>query len=244
MDMPDLLTALVVVVSALFAGTLAAVAGFGGAAILTPILVWAFGVQSAVPLLTVAQLIGNGSRMWFNRRELDLRVVGWFALGAVPLAALGGIVFATAPAPYLRRALGLFLILTVIYRHTPFGQNQRVGLLGFAGVGAVFGFLSAILGSVGPLQAPFFLAYGLVKGAYIGTEALSTVTMHLVKIGVYSSYSLLSLETFILGLAIGSVLIVGSWLGKRILDRVPARVFPTIVEGVIVIAGAQFLIFA
>ncbi len=240
--MPDLLTSVAVVLSAFVAGSLAAVTGFWGAAILTPILVAAFGVQAAVPLLTVAQLLGNGSRAWFNRRELDLGVVGWFALGAVPLAAVGGIVFATAPAPFLRRLLGAFLILTVIYRHTRLGRDQRVPLRGFAGLGAIFGFLSALLGSVGPLQAPFFLAYGLVKGAYIGTEALATVTMHVVKIGVYSGYSLLTPETFALGLGIGAVLIGGSWFGKRILDRVPERVFPVIVEGVIVLAGLQFIV--
>ena len=240
--MPDLLLPLVVIATALVAGTVAAVAGFGGAAIMLPVLVWAFGVRDAIPLLTVAQLIGNGSRVWFNRRELDLKVVGWFALGAVPLAALGGVVFATAPAPFLRRLLGLFLILIVLYRHTTIGKNTQVPLRGFAWVGAVFGFISALLGSVGPLQAPFFLAYGLVKGAYIGTEALSTVTMHVVKLGVYGGYSLMGLDTVVLGLAIGSVLIVGSWTGKKILDRVPESAFPRLIEGVMIVAGLQFVI--
>ncbi len=60
--------------------------GFGSAAVLLPALVAAFGVREAIPILTVAQLIGNGSRVWFHRRELDWRVVGWFALGGVPMA--------------------------------------------------------------------------------------------------------------------------------------------------------------
>lgn len=236
------MTALVVALAALVAGTVAAVAGFGGAAIMTPILVWAFGVRDAIPLLTVAQLVGNASRVWFNRRALDLPVVGWFALGAVPLAMVGGVVFATAPAPFLRRLLGAFLLATVAYRHTSHGRQTRIGLRGFAGLGAVFGFLSALLGSVGPMMAPFFLAFGLVKGAYIGTEALATVTMHVVKVGVYSGYALINLETLALGLSIGAVLIVGSYAGKKILDRVPTTVFPVIIEGILIIAGAQFLV--
>src|SRR5881409_2770786 len=88
--------------AAFLASTLAAVAGFGGAAVLLPALVAVFGVRDAIPILTVAQLIGNGSRVWFNRREVALPVVGWFALGAVPLALLGGLLFAAAPAPVLR----------------------------------------------------------------------------------------------------------------------------------------------
>lgn len=73
---------------ALLASALAAVAGFGGAAILLPVLVWAFGVRDAVPILTVVQLVGNLSRVVFNRRQLVLPVVGWFSLGAVPLAVV------------------------------------------------------------------------------------------------------------------------------------------------------------
>jgi hypothetical protein len=172
-------SALVVTVAEFFAGTIAAVAGFGGAVILLPILVWAFGVRDAVPILTVSQLVGNGSRVWFNRHELVLPVVGWFALGAIPLAVGGGVLFAAAPASVLQRLLGAFLLLTVPYRHMWVGRERKVPLRGFVGVGAVFGFLSALLGSVGPLMARFFLSYGLVKGAYIGTEALATVLMNL-----------------------------------------------------------------
>ena len=39
-----------------------------------------FGLRTAIPILTVAQLIGNGSRGLFNRRQVDGAVVGWLAL--------------------------------------------------------------------------------------------------------------------------------------------------------------------
>ena len=48
---------------AFVASTLAAVAGFRGAAILLPLLVAVFGVRDAIPILTVAQLFGNLSRV-------------------------------------------------------------------------------------------------------------------------------------------------------------------------------------
>lgn len=101
-------TLLLVGAVALIASTLAAVTGFGGAALLLPVLVIAFGMRDAVPVLTVAQLIGNASRVWFNRRELDYRVVAWFALGGVPLALLGGLLFARAPLAGLTRLLASF----------------------------------------------------------------------------------------------------------------------------------------
>jgi uncharacterized membrane protein YfcA len=119
---------------------------------------------------------------------------------------------------------------------------MTITLRGFLPLGALSGLMSSLLGVVGPFMAPFFLAYGLVKGAYIGTEALATVVMHVTKLGVYGTYSLLSGRTLLLGLSIGAVTFLGSYLGKRILGRVPDRLFPRIIEGVLIVAGLMFLI--
>ncbi|HEV2297396.1 MAG TPA: sulfite exporter TauE/SafE family protein, partial [Candidatus Acidoferrales bacterium] len=198
----------ILVLAALLASTLAAVAGFGGAAVLLPAIVAVFGIREAVPILTVAQLIGNASRVWFNRAEVNWRVVGWFALGAVPFALLGGFLFAKAPLAALTRLLGAFLLLVVVWRHLR-PKPKSFPVASFAGIGAGASFLSALLGSVGPIMAPFFLAYGLVKGAYIGTEALSTVVMHIVKLIAYRQTAVLTLSGALIGLGLGPVMILG-----------------------------------
>jgi uncharacterized membrane protein YfcA len=239
--MPEAVRLLALAVVAFIAATLAAVTGFGGAAVLLPMLVLVFGVREAIPILTVAQLIGNGSRVWFNRHELDLKVVAWFALGGVPMAILGGMLFAHAPLAPLTRVLGMFLILIVVWRHIPRGTMWRPPLQSFAAIGAVSSFLSALLGSVGPLMAPFFLAYGLVKGAYIGTEALSTVVMHVSKLIAYKQSAILPLHALLAGLALGPLMVGGSLVGKKIVDRISERVFTIIIELTLLAAGIGFL---
>jgi uncharacterized membrane protein YfcA len=207
-----------------------------------PVLVWAFGIRDAVPILTIAQLMGNLSRVWFNRTELSFSVVKWFGFGAVPAAVLGGIVFATTPAAALVRLLGLFLLLLVAYRHTPWGRETRIGLRGFLPLGAASGAISALVGVVGPFMAPFFLAYGLVRGAYIGTEALATVMMHITMLRVYGGYALIDLNAALVGVAIGSVMFAGSYLGKQILNRLPEARFPLVIDAVLLAAGLLFII--
>jgi uncharacterized protein len=228
---------------ALLASTLAAIAGFGGAAVLLPILVLVFGVREAIPILTVAQLIGNGSRVWFNRRDLEIPVVGWFSLGGIPAALIGGAIFASAPLGGLKRLLGLFLLLMVGYRRMRPNQLYRLPLRGFALLGAISSFLSALLGSVGPLMAPFFLSYGLVKGAYIGTEALATVIMHVTKLVAYGNASLLNFHNLAVGVSLGPIMIFGSFVGKKVIDWMPEKVFVLIIEATLLVAGVGFLIF-
>jgi hypothetical protein len=242
MPLPSLVSSVFLALVAFVASTLAAVTGFGGAAVLLPVLVAVFGVRDAIPILTVAQLIGNGSRVWFNRRELDWAVVGWFALGGVPLAFAGGLLFAKAPLSALTRMLGAFLIAVVIWRHVRPGPPRRPPLRSFALIGAAASLLSALLGSVGPLMAPFFLAYGLLKGAYIGTEALATVLMHVVKLAAYKQGAVLSAPAILVGLALGPIMVGGSYVGKRVVDRLPEHMFVLLIEATMTAAGLSFLL--
>jgi uncharacterized membrane protein YfcA len=146
-------------IGTLIAGTLAAVTGFGGAAILLPLLVAIFGVRAAIPVLTVAQLIDNGSRVWFNRNDLDWRVVRWFALGSVPAAIVGSLLFAYAPLSALTRLPGIFLIGIVAYRHIR-KRTRAIPVLGFAPLGAIASFLSALIGTAGRLRSRCFSPMG------------------------------------------------------------------------------------
>jgi uncharacterized protein len=173
---------------------------------------------------------------------LDWSVIWRFALGAVPTSIIGGVIFATAPASALVRVLGIFLILMVVYRHTRWGRNVKMGLSGFIPLGAASGILSAIFGTVGPVAAPFFLAYGLLKGAYIGTEAMTAVVMHITKLGVYGGYALIGIRTLLIGLGIGAVMILGTFLGRKILYRIPEKIFPYIIEGTLQVSGIIFIV--
>lgn len=237
-----MLEVITVIFAALAASFLAAIAGFGGSVIMLPVLVWTTGITDAIPILTIAQLIGNLSRVIFFRHELNWSVIRRFSLGAVPAAVLGGVIFATVPASALVRVLGIFLVIMVAYRHTRLGRNIQLSLRGFAPLGAAAGLISAVIGTAGPLVAPFFLAYGLLKGAYIGTEAMTAVVMHVTKIVVYGSYALIGIQTLLIGLSIGAIMIFGTFLGRKALYKVPEHVFPYIIEATLLVSGVIFLL--
>lgn len=71
---------------------------------------------------------------------------------------------------------------------------------------------------------------------------MTAVIMHITKLGVYGSYALIGLRKLLIGIAIGAVMMLGTFLGKRILNKVPERIFPYIIEGTMLIAGISFLI--
>lgn len=107
----------------------------------------------------------------------------------------------------------------------------------FALVGAASGLGSALLGSVGPLTAPFFLALGLTRGGYIGTEATSALTIHLTKIATYGAGDLLTARVLLAGLVLTPATLLGTWAGKKIIGRTSDRVFVLFVEFGLLAAG-------
>lgn len=232
----------VVVATALIAGTLGGITGMSTGIIALPVLAFALGVLDAVPVVTVAMLFNMASRIIANRAYINYHVVFWYCLGAVPAAAIGAAVFANAPVEILSRSLGVFLLALVAWRHLPIARVGRMRLRGFLGVGLGQGFFSSIFGGAGPFGAHFFLSYGLTRNAFVGTIAAGTFLVNVTKVVVYGSFSLLDSDLLILGVGIGLIMAVGAFAGAFIVKRVSDNAFKFIVEGVMVLSGATLLI--
>ena len=241
--MPDPIGWVVLVFGALVASVVGGVAGFGAGIIMLPLVAWAVGVRSAVPVLTVTMLLGNLSRIWWSRGEVDRAVVIRFALGAVPATVLGAAIYAAAPAELLGRFVGVFLVASVPLRRLLATDLFRMRLRHFPALGAFTGLLSGLVVTTGPLNTPFFLAYGLRRNAYIGTEAVCALAMHIARGATLTRYALVTGETLAVGVVLGGTMFAGAWAGRRLLDRMSDRVLLTIVEALLVLMGLQFLLF-
>ena len=186
--------------------------------------------------------MGNLSRAWWSRDELDWRVIGAYLLGAAPLAALGAVLYTATPPEWLSRLMGLVLLSALPLRRWLERGPRRMRLRHFPLLGAATGLLSALVAATGPVNMPFFLGYGLRRGAYVGTDAVCAAGVHLVKTLVYGRYALLTPETGALGLGIGAVMFVGAFVGRLILERMSDRSFVVALEVLVTGLGLLFLV--
>ena len=232
-----------VVAGALGGSIIGGVAGFGAGITLLPVLVFILGVRTAIPVLTITMVIGNLSRIWWSRHDADPRAAFAFLAGAVPATALTAMLFVGASSEWLGRAIGLFMLASVPLRRVLKASGLVVKLRHLPVIGAVIGALSAVVVTIGPVVTPFFLAYGLRKAAFIGTEAICAMVMHVTRGAVFARYALLTWDTVALGCVLGGTMFAGSWIARRLLDRMSEHVFLRIVEGLLVVMGLQALLF-
>ena len=134
-----------------------------------------------------------------------------------------------------------FLILLVAYRRIKIKKNT-LGDKGMLLGGGLTGFLSGLAGSAGPLGAAFFLGLNLTATAYVASEAFTALTMHLTKTIVYNKYSLVGQTELYYGLFIGIAMIIGSWIGKKTIEKLSRYRFIILVEILLIISGLQMII--
>jgi uncharacterized protein len=220
----------------LVAGTLSGMVGFGAATMLMPALMRAFGAQRAVPIMAVAGLIANASRVVVWWRGIDWRANGYYWATAVPCGALGARTLLMLDPRSVASSVfcGTRAALAAAPRHAHRCLAPRL-------VGAAIGFLSGMVASTGPINAPFFLAHGFVKGAYLSSEALGSMAIGINKSIVFQRFEASSPEMLARGLVVGCSLMIGSRLAKGFVLRLAADQFRLIMDGLLVGAGVALL---
>jgi hypothetical protein len=234
----------IVLAVGLAAGTLGGIVGFGTSIMLLPPLVVAFGPKEAVPIMAVTALMANASRAAVWWREIDWKACAVYSATAAPAAALGAATLVAMSSVAIEVALGVFFILMIPARRALAASGFRIRLWQFGVVGAVIGFLTGIVASTGPINTPFFLAYGLTKGAFLGTEALASLSMYVAKALAFNQLGALPWATFGKGLVVGSTVMVGSYIAKGFVLRLEAQQFQRLMEGLMLVAGATMIIGA
>jgi len=225
----------------LVAGTLGGIVGFGSSIMLMPVLVYAFGPREAVPIMAIGAVMANLSRVAAWWREIDWRACGAYAATAVPGAAIGARTLLVLPPRMIEVALGVFFLAMIPARRWLASRGVRLSATHLALVRAPIGFLTGIAVSTGPITVPIFLAYGLVKGAFIATEAAGSLAVYVAKAAVFRTFGALPLPIVVKGLITGGSLMIGAFAAKRFVVALPAERFRFVMDGVMLVSGAALL---
>lgn len=225
----------------LFAGLVVGLTGMGGAAIVTPMLIFIFGVPASVTVSTdivsAAAMKPVGAAVHIARRTPHMRMVFWLCVGSVPGVLIGTLLFAQVTEIaggqlLLRRLVGVALVLSValsvfrlrLRKYVEANAERRIYLSPrrralIAAVGLVVGILVGLtsVGSGTLIAASLILMFpSMLPRRLVGTDLVQAVPLLLV--GAVAHWGLGEIDLgVLLSLLLGQL--PGVWLGARISSR-------------------------
>lgn len=232
---------LILILVGFVAGLLSGSVGFGGGMVLLPTITYFYGIEVAVPVSTIAQMLSNLFKVGMGWREINWKAVGRFLILAVPFTALGAFGFAKVPKGPMTIVLSSFLIVFAVMKIMGKMQLPHKPMTMIAG-GGVTGFINGLLGISGPLSSAVFLTLELAPVSYIASEATAAAVMHIVKAIVYGKLNLMSGNIFLSGLMIGCAMMLGNFIAMRCIRNVNKKLYQKIVAGVMIAASLWLII--
>lgn len=230
-------------VAAVLAGV-TLLSGFGLGTVLMPVFAIFFPIEIAIAATAVVHLCNNLFKVSLVGRWASVPVCVRFGIPAVVSAFLGaGLLAVLVPAEPLHtysigdhRAtitisnvlvgllLAIFATLELLPAYQKLTLSPRLLPLG----GVLSGFFGGLTGMQGALRAPFLLRAGLSKEQFVGTTAVVSTGVDLVRLAIYalgfaylastSDYAALNQPRLVaLVLATSAAGCIGTWLGKRFL---------------------------
>ena len=217
------------------------IAGFGSSTVFLPLAVFFVDFKTALILVAIFHTFGNLGRVGFFMHGLDKNMLIRFGLPSVVLTLLGALLVSVIPQNLLKGLLGIFLVcysLLVFWRENykvkPTLINTLVG-------GGASGFLAGLIGTGGALRGAFLTGFGLPKDKYIATAAAIALAVDLTRIPVYLSSGFLENKYYWYIPVLLIIALLGSFVGKLIVGRIPQKKFTKFVLTAILLIGLKFI---
>lgn len=250
----------VLTLGGLLAGLIVGLTGMGGAAIVTPMLIFVFGIPAPIAVSTdvvsAAAMKPVGAAVHVVRRTPHMRIVFWMCVGSIPGVILGTVAFrvivnGAAGSDLMRTFIGCALLFSVAmslgrlrlsryfsanaHRSVSLSPKRRIAIVATGlVVGALVGLTSVGSGSL--VAATILIMFpAMLPSRLVGTDLAQAVPMLIV--GALAHWGLGEIDWSVaVSLLIGQL--PGVWLGARVSSRYDGQALRLLV---LIMVGASGL---
>jgi uncharacterized protein len=203
--------------------------GLGGGTLILAGLLLFLPPQLAIALHTFTQLSSNLLRSSIFIKEINWRIVGFYALLMIPGAWLGAELFHLFNPSWLKIIVGLLILASLL--PLPSRVTGTPGPRTFIILGGLSGFLGVFVGATGPMVTPFFNRLKLSRQGNLSTKSAGQSLLQLSKIFAFSEaidFPFVDFKHQILTMILGTFL--GVALSIPLSKRIPDRKFDLIIN--------------
>ncbi|MEQ6119592.1 sulfite exporter TauE/SafE family protein [Reichenbachiella sp. MALMAid0571] len=222
---------------ALLAEIIGTVGGFGSSVFFVPIGNFYFDFYSVLGLTAIFHLSSNLSKIFLFRKGLNKNLLLYIGVPSVLCVIVGGILSKYIDGIQLEISLGIFLIALSLFfllkKEIVIAPNKRNSILG----GTLSGFSAGLLGTGGAIRGLTMAAFSLEKSVFIATSAFIDFMIDFTRTIVYYQNGYIHKHDLIYVPFLLVIGIVGTFIGKKILNYIPQDKFRTLSLVFILIIG-------
>ena len=231
---------LIIIIATFATAFLSSIFGMLGGLILMGILVSILSVGPAMVLHGLIQTTSNGYRAWLNRKDIKWKVILMILTGSlISLIFLSFIAFQPSEILIIF-ALGILPYLALCVPKE-FSLNIAKPAIGVVAGGVVV-FTNLIAGVGGPLLDVFFQKVDMTRHEVVATKAVAQTIGHIAKVfffgGLLISFSVENWPSSYLIFGAVIVSVIGTTMGKRVLDIIDDDLFFRWTQIIVLSVGA------
>ena len=222
---------------ALIAEIVGTIGGFGSSVFFVPIGNLYFDFHSVLGLTAIFHLSSNVSKIALFRKGIDKTLLLRIGIPSVIFVTIGGYLSKIMDSSFLEIFLGIFLIalsaLFLIRRKLIIKPGKKESLIG----GTLSGLTAGLLGTGGAIRGLTMAAFNLEKSVFLATSAFIDFFVDLTRTVVYYQNGYVHQHDLIYVPFLFIIGLVGTYIGKKALQRIPQEKFKRISLFLILLIG-------
>lgn len=228
----------VFILLSLIAEILGTVGGFGSSVFFVPVANFFLDFQSVLGITALYHVSSNLTKIAFFRKGLDKQVILTLGVPAVLFVIIGGFLSKYIDPTTLTYVLGIFLVtlslVFLVFKKLVVQPTTKNAVVG----GMLSGISAGILGTGGAIRGITLAAFKMNKDKFIATSAVIDLGVDVSRTIVYYFNGYIKVELLYLIPILIVVGILGTWIGKLVLNKMSQEQFRYIV--LLLILGIGF----
>lgn len=217
------------------------VVGFAGALVALPILLLGMELPDAISMISLFYLISSAVLLYQNWSDVNKKIVIQLALTITVGTILGILVLKLGKPILLKKSLGIFVILYVIYKMT---DKDKVAFLSKLGtpLGLLGGFFSGLFSTGGPIYMIYVQSKLKTSDAIRATMIGVIAFTNLVRVPTLTVNGLLGVAHLKLALYIIPFYFLAQFLGNVTYDKLNEKTFHKLLLILLFLSGISLIV--
>ena len=227
---------------ALLSEILGTVGGFGSSLFFVPIASYFLDFYSVLGITALFHVSSNLTKIYFFRKGVDKKLVFSIGIPAVIFVIIGAMLSKYVNVQILQIALSVFLIsisLLLLFFNKLIIQPT---IINSVSGGVLSGLVAGLVGTGGAIRGMVLAAFDLKTEIFIATSALIDLGIDCSRSGIYVWNGYVHQHDLYLIPILFVVSISGTFIGKKILEKISAKHFKTIVLVLVLVTGLLSLL--